>query len=552
MIFLPAIALFMAFFFFYPLAYVFKESIADAPEQPLYFYSLLFQNDLTREALTNSLFLAVAVTGLTTLLGIPLAWSMTRYEFRFKGLLSALIMMPLILPPFVAAIGMSRILARFGTINLFLLEAGIIDQPIDWFGRGGFWGVVILSTLHLYPIMYLNVSSALANVDPSTREAAQSLGASGWRLFRTVTFPLALPGYFAGAIIVFVWAFTDLGTPLMFQYRRVVPVQIFDQVTDINANPAGYALVVFVLLVTLVLFVVTRRLIGTRKYEAMAKGTVGSVATPAPGKVKAVVYPLLIGISLVALLPHVSILLTSVSEKWFMTPVPEEYTTGFYQKIFEHGLTIQSIRNSLFLSLMSTGLDVLIGVTLAFILARRRIPFAGVLDAMAMLPLAVPGLVLAFGYVGCYANTWLDPMRDPTILLVVSYAIRRLPYVVRAALAGFQQIPRVLEEASENLGAGPLRTVIRITLPLMSANIAAGVILAFSFAMLEVSDSLILAFNERDYPITKAIYHLMSRITDGAEMASALGVLGMILLGGSLLVAGLILGRRLGELFKIG
>ncbi|HAV60786.1 MAG TPA: ABC transporter permease, partial [Verrucomicrobiales bacterium] len=153
-----------------------------------------------------------------------------------------------IMPPFVGAIGLSQLLAKYGSLNVALMNFGLMDpaRPVDWLGSGGFWGIVILQVLGLYPIMYLNVAAAMANVDPSLREAAQNLGASGWRLFRTVTLPLILPGWFAGAIIVFIWAFTDLGTPLIFGFSKVVPVQIFDSVSEINTNPMGYALVVLV------------------------------------------------------------------------------------------------------------------------------------------------------------------------------------------------------------------------------------------------------------------------------------------------------------------
>jgi len=189
-------------------------------------------------------------------------------------------------------------------------------------------------------------------------------------------------------------------------------------------------------------------------------------------------------------------------------------------------------------------------LTLAYLLTRKRIPGGWLLDATAMLPLALPGLVLAFGYVGCFAGWGIDPRRDPTVLLVIAYAVRRLPYALRAAYAGFQQTSITLEEASLNLGAGPIRTLRRVTLPLVAANLVAGAILAFSFAMLEVSDSLILAMRERHYPITKAILSVLQRPVDGPYVASAMGVLGMVLLTVSLVAAGTFLGKRMGELFR--
>jgi len=201
-----------------------------------------------------------------------------------------------------------------------------------------------------------------------------------------------------------------------------------------------------------------------------------------------------------------------------------------------------------------------LGVMIAWLLTRRRIPLAGLLDALAMLPLALPGLVLAFGYVACFdiddlkhpwLNKVLDPRENPTLLLIISYSVRRLPYIVRSAYAGFQQTSVTLEEASANLGASPFRTLRKITLPLVMANLIAGTILTFSFAMLEVSDGLILAMREQFFPITKMIYQLLGRIDPNApSLACALGVIGMVILTVSLVVVGKILGKKMGQLFR--
>jgi iron(III) transport system permease protein len=174
---------------------------------------------------------------------------------------------------------------------------------------------------------------------------------------------------------------------------------------------------------------------------------------------------------------------------------------------------------------------------------------------MAMLPLAVPGLVLAFGYLAMtregQAFGFLIRAEDPLLILVIAYSVRRLPYVVRSAAAGFQQTSVSLEEAAQNLGCPPLKAMCRITLPLISANLIAGCLLAFSFAMLEVSDSLILAEQQQHFPITKAIYALVTSLGTGPNLASALGVWAMIFLAVTIVGAGLILGKKLGALFRV-
>ena len=540
---------FFIFFMLYPLCFVFSNAFFTAEGFSLIFFKLMLTSPNYTQILANSVNLGLIVTLFTTLLSLPLAFLLVRYDFPGKGLLNGLILIPLVLPPFVGAIGMRQLLARFGSINLLLLQMGVIDQPIDWLGSG-FAGVVLLEVLHLYPIMYLNLAAALANVDPSLEEAARNMGASGFKLFRTVTFPLMLPGYFAGAIIVFIWAFTDLGTPLVFEYRELIAVQIFNMVTDLHQNPMGYAFVVVVIVLTLLFFFVSKRLIGSTGYAMMGRGHVASAVRPASASLTVLIYGVVLGISAIALIPHLGVLLTSITARWFLSVLPSEYTFKFYREVFTHDLTLLSIKNSLFLSSLSTVIDVVLGVTIAYLLTRKRVPGRDVLDALAMLPLALPGVVMAFGYVAAFSATPLDARINPVPLLVVAYAVRRLPYMVRAVYAGFQQTSVALEEAAMSLGASPVKTFYQITFPLVFANIVAGAVLSFSFAMLEVSDSLILALKEQNYPITKAIYALLGRIADGPYIASAMGMLGLVLLAVSLFVASRFFGRRMGELFR--
>jgi iron(III) transport system permease protein len=544
------LALCLFAFLVYPLLYVFREALLPSGRPSLAFFRLLFQNPALRNALINSLNLAGVVTLAAFLVSLPLAYALGRWNFFGRSWLQSLLLVPLILPPFVGALGMKQIFARFGSLNLLLLHLGWIHAPLEWFGQG-FWAVAILDLLHLYPIMVLNLAASFARVDPSLEEAAQNLGASRGRVFRTVTLPLALPGVFAGGAIVFIWAFTDLGTPLMFEYREVAAVQIFSAVTDLHTNPTGYALTVLVLLLSTVLFWAGRSFLARDRYTA--GGRLSASARPQPRRFSlALLWAGALLLTGLALLPHLGVVLLASSQRWFFTVVPEQFTSKYLLGIFSHPLTLSSIRTSLFLSALAAAADLILGFGLAYLLLRQRFRGKALLDLFAMLPLAVPGLVLAFGYVAAFSDTPLNPRVNPLPLLVIAYAIRRLPFAVRASSAGIQQIPPVLEEASANLGAKPLHTIRRITLPLAAGHLAAAAILCFALSMLEVSDSLILAMQEKYYPMTKAIYDLTGRISEGVPYASALGVLGMIILFSAFLLAGLAMGRRLGEMFRIG
>ena len=560
--------LFFLLFLIYPLLYVFKEAFWIESRFNLTYFKLMVTDPNIRELVMNSFKIGVMVTAVTSIVSLPLAYFLTRYRYPGRDMLRSVILIPMIMPPFVGAIGMKQFFGLFGSMNMLLVKLNLIDmtETIDWF-RGGFWGVVMLSTLHLYPIMYLNIVAALSNVDPSLEEAAENMGASRFQVFRQITLPLMMPGYFAGSILVFIWAFTDLGTPLIFEYRNVVSVRIFNQVTEANTNPMGYALVVLIVVLTALAFYISKRWTGSKHYEMLGRGHVTSREVDANRIMRVIIYLFIGGLTLIALLPHISVILVSLTpdaSQWRLSVLPKSWTFAHYVETFTHSDTLPSILNSLKYSIFSTLLALLIGIVVSYLLTRKRLPFQNLLDAVAMLPLALPGVAIAFGYLGSFSDTTLllrylpdglisviDPRQNPTFLLIISYAVRRLPYMLRSIYAGLQQTSVTYEEASQNMGATPIRTLYKITLPLVIANILAGAILVFSFSMLEVSDSLILAMKDQHYPITKAIWSLSQRPDQGPYTASALGVVGMLILMACLLGAGRVLGGKLGEIFRI-
>ncbi|MDK3159392.1 iron ABC transporter permease [Kamptonema cortianum] len=553
---LLTVLIFMAAFLGYPLVYVFKEAFWIEGESPSAFFLGLFSSPYQMGCIINTFKVAFTATFLTILISLPLAYFFSRYDFKGKQVLSMFLLVPLILPPFVGAIGLKQVFSRFGSLNILLDDIGLVplENSIDWLGGSGFWGVVIMQVLHLYPILYLNVAAVMANLDPTLREAAENLGSTSRDVFLKVTLPLVTPGIFAGSTIVFISAFTDLGTPLIFNYRQMIPVQIFDKVSDAAVDPSGYALIILVLVLTALMFVVSKRLFGGKGNATLSKGHVHFKEKPVTGFKGFLVYTFVIGVITLSILPHLIVVLFSFSDKWFFTILPTEWTASHYGEVFTLPLTMGSIHNSLLYSSLSAFVDLILGVSIAWLVTRKQFPGRDWLDALAMLPLALPGLVLAFGYVMSFNVDipWLNPRDNPMLLLIVAYSVRRLPFIVRAAVAGFQQTSVTLEEASRNLGAGVLTTLRKITIPLVFANLIAGTILTFSFAMLEVSDSLILAMTSDSYPITKAIYTLMGRVNPEAPaIASAMGVVGMLILGLCLFIATRLLGKKMGEMFRV-
>jgi len=510
----------------------------------------VFMDLAAREGLVNSLKLAAVTTCGVFLLAVPLAVLANQYDFRGKSVASALLMVPMILPPFVGAMAIRKLLAyEGGSVNLMLQALGL--GKVDWLGSG-FAGVVILEILHLYPIMYLNASAALANVDPTLVEAARNLGASRWTTFRRVTLPLIRPGLFAGGTIVFIWSFTELGTPLMVGYEQVLPVQIYHGLNVLDTSPKTFSMVFVMLSASVAFYGMGRFLFGRAAAATAGRGV--AAAARRPGKAGTVaIWAVFALVTLLAVVPHVGVVLMSFAGRWSGTILPASYTLRHVREVFTRPETWNSIVNSLRYALAATAVDVVAGLTVAYLVVRLRVRGRSLLDSLAMLPLAVPGLVIASGYVALTAAGPLKdigPAKDPTFILIIAYSVRRLPYVVRSISAGLQQTSETLEEAARNLGASPLRSVLRVTVPLISANVLAGAILAFSFAMLEVSDSLILAQTQQYYPITKAIYTLAG-LADTTNLAAALGAFGMVLLTATLILANLLLGKRLGAMFRV-
>ena len=522
------------------------------------YVATVFRNPIYLEGLRNALAIAVFSTAIAGVLGVVAALLLHRYQFPGRRLLGALVPLPLVVPPFVGAVGMKFLLARAGALNALLERLGIGDPsaPIDWLREGRFAVVVALTALHLYPIVYFNVQAALAGLNAEMEEAARSLGCRGLRLFRKVTLPSILPSVFAAASIVFIWALTELGVPLMCDFHRVTSVQIFAGLKDLGRNPFVYALVVVVLVTTVVLYVLARRLVARSGHRVAA---VKGVRAQRPRRLRpagsALVVAILAGIVGVAALPNISVVLLALSRDWYGTILPSGLTLDHLRAALAHDVVVPSIRNSLRYVTLSTTVDLVIGTAIAFLVTRTRSRGARVLDAAAMLPLAVPGLVMAFGYLAISREgrplAFLNPLRDPTALLVIAYSVRRLPFVVRSAAAGFAQISTALEEAAASLGAGALSTFRRVTLPLLAPHLLAGAVFAFALSMLEVSDSLILAQRQSTFPITKAIYDLFQLLGDGREVAAALGVWAMLFLLCAIGFARGLLGGKLGNMFRL-
>ena len=514
----------------------------------------LFRNKIYLEGLWNSFAIAVCTTGIVFLISLGLALLYDRFDFPGKGLCNTALLLPMVLPPFVGALGFKQILGYYGVVNALLGHLGI--PPVDFLGgEGTFWAVCLIEALHLYPICYLNLVTALGNIDPALTEAAANLGASPWQRFCRVRLPLMRSGILAGCSITLIWSFTELGTPLMFGFTRTTAVQIFNGLTELETNPIPYALVVIMLAVSSLLYLLAKFALKSSGNASGSKGMVNSGTVVLTSWRKFLPSGAFLLVTFLSALPHLALICCAFSTRYSGTVFPQNFTFENFDLALSNALVLPSIANSLKYSVFAMVIACAAGLFTALASVRWHLRGSALADLLAMLPLAVPGVVVAFGFLGMpvkfdWAARIFDPVNNPVWLLSIAYAVRRVPYVVRAVASGLEQTPEELENAARNFGAGPWRTLWRITLPLVTANLIGGGLFAFSFSMLEVSDSLILAQKQEFFPITRALYELAQILGYGTGAACAFGVWAMFFLGLTLAAGAILLGRKVGAVFK--
>lgn len=496
-------------------------------------------------AILNSLYAGFLTTLFSTAIGVILAFIMARYEFRGKTILRVLLLVPLLAIPFVGAVGLLRMISIDGTLNILFYEIlGILPYRIV---IDGLFAVILVQTLHFFSLTYLSAYAAFQNIDPSLEESAENMGAKGFTLFRKVTFPLALPGIEAGAILTFILAIEDLGTLIVFegstQVRHTLTYAIFSNIWAPTGTVEGIAtaLGVILLIVAMISFLFIRRYMSLRHYAMLSKG-----GTWNPRYTKArwfhyiIFYGFIIALLLVALLPHLGVFLLAFAApgSWGTGDlIPTTFWMGNFIRMFVDPEFFGSILNSLFYSAVAVVIIILVGTGAAYIVARKKIPGREALDLLVTIPIALPGIVIAIGYLLFFSNVpgfslFLNPVLPfaPILLITFSYTVRKFPFTVRSTFAGLQQTHVELEEVAQNLGAGRVRVFAGIVIPIIGASILAGAMMSFVYCMSEVSTSIVLGGINSTYgPITWKMQSVLYALAMGQSMAAAMGVLLMII-----------------------
>jgi iron(III) transport system permease protein len=539
--------LFLLVFLVYPLLRILYDAFSDEAGRLTLANFIAFARDpYYLRSLGNSLLLGLGTVAATSVVGFAVAFLLVRYDFVGRNLFGYLTLIPIISPPLVGVLGFTFIMGRAGTVNV-LLE--------DWFGLArplnfvyGLHGVLLVETLHLFPMITLNVVDALAKIDPALEEAAESVGARGFTKLVRITLPLTTPGYVAGALLVFIWTFSDFATPLVLGVHDLLASQAYlniVQFVDRRLFRMGIVISALMVVLAVVFLVAARRYVAIKDYSSLSYSKVARRRLSPLGQAGAVSF--LSFLMLFSFIPYLGVILASVGKGWSLTPFPLRYTFAYFERVIVE--TPKYIVNSLLYSGLAVVLCIVIGVPIAWILARTRLPGRDTLDGLNTLILAIPGTAIGIAYIRAFHFDLPFVDRGLTslwIVLPLVLAIRRLPYTVRGSYASLLLVHRSMEEAAASVGARGLRSFVDVTLPLIWRGVLVGALFSFMTSLQEASAVLFLSLGGWE-TITVGIFSFY--IAGSANEAAALGVILIVVAAISVAVINRVAGARMGGMF---
>lgn len=507
-------------FLIYPIVTILKQAIFVNGQLSLGNFVTFFSKDYYVETLFNSFKVSVVATLLSLIVGTVLAYAFAMYRFKGKKYLQVLIIIASMSAPFVGAYSWILLLGRNGVITKWLATTFGFPK-IDIYG---FLGIVLVFTLQLFPLVFLYVSGALKSMDNSLLEAAESMGVTGTKKMTKIVLPLLVPTLLAAALLVFMRAFSDFGTPMLIgEGYRTFPVLVYSQfISEVGGNSAfASALAIIAITIALIIFLI-------QKYLAQKNSfSMNSLHPIEPknirGLKKLMVYTGVYGLIGLSVLPQVYLIYTSFLKTSGMIFV-KGYSLNSYRQAFDRmGV---SILNTLRIPLMALILVLVFATFISYLSVRKRNPFTSLIDSMSMVPYIVPGTVLGIAFITAFntgiAGSGFLAIIGTSLVMIISLAIRRLPYTIRSSVAALQQISPSIEEAAASLGSSKINTFIKITIPMMLSGIISGAILSWITMISELSTSILL-YNINTKTMTVAIYTEVLRGNYG--IAAALSTL---------------------------
>ncbi len=485
-------------------------------------YSTFFTSYRYHIAFANSLKVTVLTTLFASLVAVPLAWLLARYEFKGRNVVITLITMATASPPFLGAYAWTILLGRYGVFNKVVKAISGIQLTGAFHGGGA---VIWVITWMVFPLIFLMSFDSFSDEDVFHKEAALSLGATPWKSFFHVELPLALPGILTGMLMAALAAFADFGTPAVIGGEfPLLPTAVYNEfVSEVGGNMgmASTVGIVMVFMSTIMLYI--QRGVLAKKTYATVSSKHYVLEKPKHGR-KILIRVYIALVLIMSFLPHITLCIVSFME-WKYGALIGNFTLKNYAKLFSQQLS--PIGMTYALSLGATVLTFIFGVGIAYLIVRKRYKFiSSFINSIIMVPYVIPGTVLAVGFIMIFnkkplliTGTWL--------ILVLSYFIRKLPYSVKSAEASLYSVHRALEEASMALGARPLKAFTDITFPLIIGGIISGATLSFLQIMTELSSTIILY---RPPYVTMPVIIFENTMSSGADfgIAASMGVILMI------------------------
>ena len=506
-------------FLIYPLIRLLIESVSKEGKFTLEYFGKFFANSYYGTTLAHSFALSITATLASLILGVPLAYLYNLYEIKGRNLIQIIIILCCMSAPFIGAYAWVQLRGNNGIITQFIAKI-IGRRPPSIYG---FRGIVTVLALQLYPLVFMLVSGALKNVDSSLLEAAQNMGVGGTRRFFKMIIPLCMPTILAAALLVFMRAFADYGTPLLIgRGYQTFPVIIYNEYFGETGTDHNFAAAVSVIaiLITAVIFLVQKW--ASNKFAFNMNALHPIQRKPAKGVKNVLIHAYTYIVVFLAFMPQLYVMYCS-----FRNTSGKIFTQGFgmgsYQKV-SRDLPLE-IRNTFLIGLLALVAVVLLAILIAYLVVRRRSRTNDLIDTASMIPYIIPGSVVGIALVVAFNQQPLV-LTGTMFIMVVALCIRRIPYTIRSSVAVLQQIPITVEEAAISLGCSKLKAFFKATVPMMRNGILSGAILSWVTIITELSTGVIL-YNRKTITLTLAIYAQVTRGSDGpaAALATILNVL---------------------------
>ena len=504
----------MCLFIVYPFYTILTKSVFSnkAEGVTLYNFVRFFTKPYYYQTLIRSLVVCGVTVLTTTLIGVPIAYVMTRYNVAGKQLLHILIIMSLMSPPFIGAYSWIILMGRNGLVAKLFRLFGAAAPTI--YGRNG---IIFVFTLHLFPYIYLYTSGAMNSIDSSLEEAAENLGMNKLKRIWTITLPVILPSILAGCVMVFMTSLADFGTPMLLgEGYTVLPVLVYNEYMSESAvNPyMASALSVVIVACSLLVLAFQKMVIEKRNYQ------MSSLRPPHETELHgwkrfAVSLPIYIVVFL-AFLPQIVVVCQSFVERSFSGVVKGINLNNYRAILSRLG---SNIRNTYVFSLVAIVFIIVLGILVSYILVRKKGKVASIIDTLIMFPYVIPGSVLGIGLIVAFNRKPLI-LVGTSAIMIISYVVRKLPYTVRSGSAFLYQMDPSVEEASINLGVSPMKTFFTVTARMMLPGIMSGAVLSWITCINELSSSIML-YSGKTSTIAVAIYQEVTRMSDGTAGALA-------------------------------